>query len=147
MNSAGNFLKLTIVLFLIAFSTETVTAQQRTKSGWEYCAITNSSGNTSASMQPDVMARGIASVCYFQSGGCKREDFRVEFSLAEFAKSFDPRENPAAIMYAASDRVAEMALAKAIAKLGSDGWEMVGQGDFRFNVDHTPQAIYFKRRK
>jgi len=146
MNSAGIFLRLTIVLFLIALSTEAVTAQQRTKSGWEYCAITNSSGTT-ASSQPDVMANGMASVCYFQSGGCKRENFTVEFSLAEFAKSLNPRENPAAIMYAASDRAAEMALAKAIAKLGSDGWEMVGQGDFRFNVEHTPQAIYFKRRK
>jgi hypothetical protein len=39
------------------------------------------------------------------------------------------------------------ALAKAISKLGNDGWEMVGEGTL-FPADSGDQKVlYFKRRK
>ena len=42
--------------------------------------------------------------------------------------------------------------AKAIAKLGEDGWEMIGEGPLSTNPDPrpgapTPTALFFKRRK
>src|SRR2546421_12671526 len=40
--------------------------------------------------------------------------------------------------------------AKAVAKLGQDGWEMVGTGPLEVRIGApggTPTAIYFKRRK
>lgn len=42
--------------------------------------------------------------------------------------------------------------AKAIAKLGEDGWEMVGEAPLNINPDPrptatTPTALFFKRRK
>ena len=42
------------------------------------------------------------------------------------------------------------AFAKAVAKLGQDGWEMVGAGPLEIRVGApggTPTAVYFKRRK
>src|SRR2546423_101356 len=42
------------------------------------------------------------------------------------------------------------AFAKAIAKLGQDGWEMVGAGPLEIRVGtpgSAPTAVYFKRRK
>ncbi|PYS80715.1 MAG: hypothetical protein DMF67_19475 [Acidobacteria bacterium] len=45
------------------------------------------------------------------------------------------------------------AFAKAVAKLGQDGWEMVGAGplevraESRPNPLNTPNAVFFKRRK
>ena len=45
------------------------------------------------------------------------------------------------------------AFAKAVAKLGQDGWEMVGEGpleirpEARPNPLNTPNAVFFKRRK
>ncbi|HYG82103.1 MAG TPA: hypothetical protein VD861_17015 [Pyrinomonadaceae bacterium] len=38
------------------------------------------------------------------------------------------------------------AVVKAIARLGNEGWEMVGQADLPVKAGHV-EAIYFKRRK
>jgi hypothetical protein len=41
------------------------------------------------------------------------------------------------------------AFAKAVAKLGEDGWDMVGEGplEIRLGPGGTPTALFFKRRK
>jgi hypothetical protein len=39
------------------------------------------------------------------------------------------------------------ALAKAIARLGEDGWEMVGGGPFEFKQPMHGEALFFKRLK
>lgn len=41
------------------------------------------------------------------------------------------------------------AFAKAVAKLGEDGWDMVGEGplEIRLGPGGTPTAVFFKRRK
>ena len=42
------------------------------------------------------------------------------------------------------------AFAKAVAKLGQDGWEMIGAGPLEIRIGApggTPTAVYFKRRK
>ena len=39
------------------------------------------------------------------------------------------------------------ALPKAIARLGEDGWEMVGDGPVEFRAGPSIDALYFKRRK
>ena len=41
------------------------------------------------------------------------------------------------------------AFAKAVAKLGEDGWDMVGEGplEIRPGPGGTPTAVFFKRRK
>jgi hypothetical protein len=39
------------------------------------------------------------------------------------------------------------AFAKAIAKLGEDGWEMTVQGPYQYGTENKSEAIYFKRLK
>lgn len=39
------------------------------------------------------------------------------------------------------------ALTKAIAKLGEDGWELVGEGPIEFRSSAGSEALYFKRPK
>ena len=36
---------------------------------------------------------------------------------------------------------------KAIAKLGTEGWEMVGEGQLDIRPGSTPAALFFRRRK
>ena len=39
------------------------------------------------------------------------------------------------------------AFAKAIAKLGEEGWEMTVQGPYQYGTENKSEAIYFKRLK
>ncbi|MDX6382721.1 MAG: hypothetical protein QOK48_294 [Blastocatellia bacterium] len=110
---------------------------------WEYCAITSYySTFTSPPSQSDAKVRAVASICYFEFGGCRREEFKVELDLTEFRKSLE-----IVTLTAAQEKATEGALARAVAKLGDDGWEMVGEAVFTFGAERNNQAIYFKRRK
>ena len=66
---------------------------------------------------------GIYWIAYFRGEGVRTEDVKV-----------GPTGN---------------AFAKAVAKLGEDGWDMVGEGplEIRPGPGGTPTAIFFKRRK
>jgi hypothetical protein len=77
---------------------------------------------------------------------------------ANFVNS--PRAGAYWISYFRGDRVETVtvetgvtgnAFAKAVAKLGEDGWDMVGEGPLETNVPLRPgssaNAIFFKRRK
>jgi hypothetical protein len=95
------------------FSGSSVQADQGGRSGaqkWEYCAITDVYWSDN---------RPVAVIRYFQAGGGKEET--VEF-LPDFGKTAELRD----------------ALAKAIAKLGDQGWEMFLK---------EPDGRYFKRPK
>ncbi|MGZ8900442.1 MAG: hypothetical protein ACXW3Z_10130 [Limisphaerales bacterium] len=72
---------------------------------------------------------------------------KFDIDLSEFRKNFPASENPAAVIFAATPKAAEGALARAITKLGDDGWEMIGQGIFMFSNERNTEAIYFKRRR
>jgi len=99
------------------FSGSSVQANQGGRSGiqkWEYCAITSVYYSNS-----NFGERPVAVIRYFQSGGGKEE-------TVEFVPDFGKRAE-------LSD-----ALAKAIAKLGDQGWEMFLK---------EPDVRYFKRPK
>jgi hypothetical protein len=70
---------------------------------WEYCSLTLTSSETKSK---DGKFTVYADICYYQSTGCRRERILSE----------GLRVN--------SIGVYEVARAKAIAKLGEDGWEM-----------------------
>ena len=99
------------------FSGSSVQANQAGRSGiqkWEYCAITSVYYSNS-----NFGERPVAVIRYFQAGGEKEEI--VEF-VPDFGKSAELSD----------------ALAKAIAKLGDQGWEMFLK---------EPDGRYFKRPK
>ena len=78
--------------------------------------------------------------------GCRTEEVTFDVDFAEVRKKLSATQNEGYVIYAAKEKATEGALAKAISKLGDDGWEMVNPG-FRFSVDVNARAIYFKRRK
>ncbi len=99
------------------FGASSVQANQGGRSGiqkWEYCAITSVYYSNS-----NFGERPVAVIRYFQAGGGKEET--VEF-VPDFGKSAELSD----------------ALAKAIAKLGDQGWEMFLK---------EPDGRYFKRPK
>jgi len=127
---------------------EQASAQQRqTKTrGWEYSAILNA-GRTMPPESKDKFV-GIATICYFQITGCRKEEVVFELTYADFLKDADAKQSESYNrIYAAPARATESALSKAIAKLGNDGWEMVGEGRTEFSNDNNVKAIYFKRRR
>ncbi len=116
---------------------------------WEYCAVTNAYIAMTGESADKYAGR--ASICYFQLSGCRREEIRFELIYADFLKEAGANPNPNYNRYAAGVRAAESALSKAIAQLGEDGWEMVGETpiDFVNNAESNMRnkAIYFKRPK
>jgi hypothetical protein len=91
---------------------------------WEYCAITSVhyAGDNFGS-------RWVAAIRYYQASGSK--ETLVEF-VPELGRSAVGRD------------YGEEALAKAIAKLGNEGWEMVTKES---QVDSNFKPFYFKRPK
>jgi hypothetical protein len=120
---------LLVGLMLGSLGSESVKAQQAEKSAgekWEYCAITDvpAFGQGGKSI-------GSANICYFQGSGCRKEVVEASLDGNDFAEG------------------KRAALAKAAAKLGAEGWEMLGEatqfGFYQDNVD--PKALYFRRRQ
>jgi hypothetical protein len=97
---------------------------------WEYAAIT---GISTEQKKYSTSSITVATICHFQSTGCG--ETRVEVD------GYDQ----------------QTALAKAIAQLGADGWEMLGQGPRNFGeigsfregsgTVGNPFILYFKRLK
>jgi hypothetical protein len=139
-----HFAKIVALVALLTLLGQVGYAQQvSNRQKWEYCAITSYYATlTDPPSKPDAKVSAVASICYFEFAGCRREELKFELNLAEFKKSLKTdRLGPAV------ERATEIALARAIAKLGDDGWEMVGEVVFTFGAERNNQAIYFKRTK
>src|SRR5437016_2896847 len=125
--------RVAILALLATLAGHDIRAQRASiRQRWEYCAIMNSSANMPSAR--DKKTTGVASICYFQSIGCRTEEVTFDVDFAEVRKKLNASENEGYVMYAATEKATEGALAKAISKLGDDGWEMVNPG-FRFSVD------------
>ncbi len=123
-------------------------AQKSTRSKitrWEYCAIVGAQSDGFGAKKEKY--RGVATICYFRSSGCRREEVSFDLVYTEFLKE-GADANQSYNTYAARMRAEESAMSKAITKLGDDGWEMVGENriDFSSGVEVNNRAIYFKRR-
>lgn len=111
--------------------TRKVESKDATK--WEHCAITASY----AMQQRDKPPVGLAVICFFQESGCREVTIRAEGE----SRGFPPNE-----LYTIARK---KALSRAIAQLGSDGWELVGEMQYpkQFDTDEKDlRALYFKRR-
>jgi hypothetical protein len=94
------------------------TTTQASTQQWEYCAITGTEASSKG---------GAAVIHYFHSGEVQRE--RIDYQARASDYPLDPRS---------------MAAGKAVAKLGTEGWEMVGNGALS-SAGH--QVLYFKRAR
>ena len=104
-------------------STSSVQANQGAGGGvrtWEYCAITRVSEESD-----DFNRKGKAVIRYFSFGGTR--ELIVEFVPGIGEKNIDPRDE---------------ALARALARLGAERWEMVSKES---DTDGKFKPFYFKR--
>jgi hypothetical protein len=114
---AGMAIKMNLI------STSSVQANQAAGGGvrtWEYCAITRVSDESD-----NFNRKGKAFIRYFGFGGVREQI--VEFVPGIGEKNTDPRDE---------------ALARALARLGSERWEMVSKES---DTDGKFKPFYFKR--
>jgi hypothetical protein len=135
-------------------------AQRDAAVRWEYAALTGSYSPYSTE-NPSIVATAAVNICYMQADGCRNEEIRAEVNYSKFFQ--DSRlENTERSRTLAERRAAETAIAKAIAKLGQDGWEMASTPELQFDnyVSSGPNSfrveqgdkqrgpdIYFKRAR
>jgi hypothetical protein len=126
-------------------------SQKKVNLQWEHCAITYASAPV-PSVERIEKFTGIAEICMFQSTGCKRDDVKIDLDYGSFLQEIGSQENLNSRQQA-SKRAREMAFAAAIAKLGNDGWEIVGDSIQNFDVSQSEnyyiekKSVYFKRQK
>ncbi len=111
---------------------------------WEYCAIFRTPSEQVVKFQNYTST---VRVFYFQSAGYQREEV-IEGTI-------NSRDG-------STKSAMDEAMNKALAKLGDEGWEMVGPGQFRtaerlpvddphrpgqYRTLERPEALYFKRPK
>lgn len=114
-------------------------AQRNTSVRFEYAVINGSyqpypaDGVSSAS--------GSVNICYFQATGCQNEEVRTEVNFNKFIQD-ERLENSSNVRRLAQERAFQTSFSRAIAKLGSDGWEMVEAPEIEFDLYFTnPQGI------
>lgn len=116
---------------VVYFATATSEAQRAVTVQYDYAVIQGSykpfpSGDAGST-------QGAVNICYLQPGGCHNEEVRAEVIYSKFAQ--DERLKGARdIAGRAQNRAIQNAFAKAIAKLGSAGFEMVDIPQIEFDL-------------
>ena len=144
--------------------TQKSTAQKASVAQWEYASIIASYSFNPTRDKTNKIA-GTAVVCYMQNNGCRLAEVRHEVDYTAYIQArLLPLEENSANRTNAGIRASEIAFQKALAQLGSEGWEMVGEPDMNFEfVDYenylkfedrsvffnrkNTKAVYFKRLK
>ena len=124
----------TVCLGLVGFlKAQQAQAQQLSKQRWEYCAVVDSYGMDDANGKPAV---GFAKIGYFEESGYREDTIKVQGDVTGVQRD------------AVYEKARQKGLAVAIAQLGSQGWELVGESPFakRFQSDEKDRSVlYFKR--
>lgn len=111
-------------------------AQRNVTARFEYAVITGSFQPFPAD-NPSVISSAVQ-VCYLQASGCQNEEVRSEVNLSKFIQD-ERLENSSRVRGLALERANQVAFSKAIAKLGSDSWEMVSAPAVEFDVYYLNQ--------
>lgn len=114
-------------------------AQRATNTRFDYAVI---NGNYLAYPQEGVGSVGAAvNVCYLSAAGCQNEEVRADVVISKFLQDERLENNPRSQQFV-RERANQQAYARAITKLGSDGWEMVNAPQIEFDLFYTnPQGI------
>src|SRR5688572_30108668 len=121
------------------FATSNSEAQRNSPSRFEY-AVINGNYLPYPPDNPSVVTSA-ANICYLQAVGCQNEEVRTEVNLSKFAQD-ERLENSAGARRLAQERAVQSSYSRAIAKLGSEGWEMVEAPEIEFDLYYTnPQGI------
>lgn len=134
---AGIFLA-TIVVVGYQFTMKTE-AQRNGSGRFEYAVINGSYQPYPADGVSSVT--GAVNICYLQAIGCQNEEIKTEVNFNKFIQD-ERLENSSAVKRLAQERAYQTSFSRAIAKLGTDGWEMVEAPEIEFDLYFTnPQGI------
>lgn len=124
----------------VGYQLTTKTEAQRNGSArFEYAVINGSYQPYPADGVSSVT--GAVNICYLQTVGCQNEEIKTEVNLNKFIQD-ERLENSAVVKRLAQERAFQTSFSRAIAKLGSDGWEMIAQPEIEFDLYFTnPQGI------
>jgi len=121
------------------FSTARSEAQRNAGVRFEY-AVINGNYLPYPADNPSVVSSA-ANICYLQALGCQNEEVRAEVNLSKFAQD-ERLENSSGIRQLAQARAVQSSFSRAIAKLGSEGWEIISAPEIEFDLYYTnPQGI------
>lgn len=121
-----------LVLLTCIFAASHVLAQRTGRTQWEYASLSAAYLPFSNDNQSAIITGGI-NICYLQADGCRNEEVIFTLNYSKFLQDlrFD---NNSRVKALAQQKAMEGAFAKAAAKLGLDGWEMVSSPQLQFNT-------------
>ncbi len=114
-----------------AFSSETTFAQRDATTQWDY-AIVSAPYFPFTGENTDAIVTSAVSICYLQQAGCRSEQEKGEVIVARFLQEtrFDGQQDTSKLI---QNRAAENAIARALTRLGSEGFELVESGKIRLD--------------
>lgn len=134
--ASGTAITLALILGLTYFTTPPTEAQKSVTSAFEYAVITGTYRPYPADSAS--LVSGAAQICYLQQNGCQNVEVRSELILSKFVQD-ERLENNSRVGGLAVERVSQMALSKAISRLGTEGWEMITSPAVEFDLYYLNQ--------
>jgi hypothetical protein len=151
-----------IFLFGYFFILPTTSAQKVARQQWEYAEIRVVYSLTPPKERLNRIF-GVAEICQLQATGCKRSEVKHEIDYGEFLNERGMSDNYVS-RNQASSYACEIAFQKALAQMGGEGWELVGDTGLEFRTvdvdtynrfenksvlftNENTKAVYFKRAK
>jgi hypothetical protein len=121
------------LVFLICMAASSqVLAQKAGRVQWEYASRSSAYLPFSNDNQSAIITAGI-NICYLQADGCRNEEVLFTLNYSKFLQDLRFDNNPRSKALA-QQKAMEGAFAKAVVKLGLDGWEMVSSPQVQFNT-------------
>lgn len=138
--------KITLIVcstFLIALSSASflyfsspANAQRNVATRFEYAVINGSYAPYPADSVSVVTAA--VNVCYLQTNGCQNEEIKSEVNISKFLQD-ERLENSTRVKRLAQERADQTSFSRAIAKLGSEGWELIAPPAVEFDLYYLNQ--------
>jgi hypothetical protein len=119
-----------------AFVFRPAEAQRSTATRFDY-AVINGSYFPHPPDGPSVVSSAV-NICYVLGSGCQNEEVRTEVGIAKFLQD-ERLENNARAKGLAQERATQLSYSRAIAKLGSEGWDMISAPAIEFDIYYTNQ--------
>ena len=132
-------LAITSAFTTAAFLYRPAEAQRSAATRFDY-AVINGSYSPYPPEGPSIVSSAV-NICYAVGNGCQNEEVKVEVGIAKFLQD-ERLENNVRTRGLAQERATQLSYSKAIAKLGSEGWEMISAPAIEFDIYYTnPQGM------
>jgi hypothetical protein len=126
----------TAAFMTAAFLFPSAEAQRSAANRFDY-AVINGSYSPYPPDGPSVISSAV-NICYVLGNGCQNEEVKSEIGIAKFLQD-ERLENNARAKSLAQERATQLSYSKAIAKLGSEGWEMISAPAIEFDIYYQNQ--------